>query len=29
VGLPVCEVIEFLIKEGVIVIAKKRKTSSR
>jgi septum formation protein len=29
VGLPVCEVIEFLIKEGVIVIAKARKTSSR
>lgn len=29
VGLPVCEVVEFLIKEGVIDIAKARKTSSR
>lgn len=29
VGLPVCEVIEFLIREGVIVIEKKRKTASR
>ena len=28
VGLPVCEVIEFLIKEGVIDIANARKTSS-
>jgi septum formation protein len=28
VGLPVCEVIEFLIKEGVIDIAKTRETSS-
>jgi len=26
VGLPVCEVIEFLIKEGVIVIAKRSNT---
>ncbi|MGA9175982.1 MAG: Maf family protein [Desulfobacterales bacterium] len=29
VGLPVCEVIEFLLKEGVIVISKSRKTPSR
>lgn len=29
VGLPVCEVIEFLLKEGVIVIAKARKTPSQ
>jgi septum formation protein len=28
VGLPVCEVVEFLIKEGVIDIAKTRETSS-
>ena len=28
VGLPVCEVIEFLLKEGVIVIARSRKTPS-
>jgi septum formation protein len=29
VGLPVCEVIEFLLNEGVIVIAKAGKTPSR